>query len=165
MRHIRSKEIKIRKVKYYHEVINKDQSNSKAMWKHINQLVGKGSKTTQIQRIKVNDSVFTKNDDIANVFNTYFAEIGENLSSQIPQTDVCIDEFIEPVPAQFELNHLVIDDVKKVIRKLDASKPCGLDKIPDNILKDCNEIIAPYLTYVYNCSISTAILPDVLRQF
>ena len=85
------------------------------MWKHINQLVGKGSKTTHIRRIKVNDSVFTKNEDIANIFNTYFAQIGENLSSQIPQTNVCIDEFIEPVSA-FELNHLVIDDVKKVIR-------------------------------------------------
>ena len=54
----------------------------------------------------------------------------------------------------------MIDDVKKVIRKLDASKSCGLDKIPANILKDCNEIIAPYLTYIYNCSISTAIFPD-----
>ena len=54
----------------------------------------------------------------------------------------------------------MIDDVKKVIRKLDASKSCGLDKIPANILKDCNEIIALYLTYIYNCSISTAIFPD-----
>ena len=69
------------------------------MRKHINQLLGKGSKTTQIQRIKLNDSVFTKNEDIANVFNMYFAEIGENLSSQIPQTNVCIDEFNEPVSA------------------------------------------------------------------
>ena len=90
-----------------------------------------------------------KNEDIANVFNTYFAEISENLSSQIPQTNVCIDEFIEPVSSQFELNRLVIDDVKKVIRKLDTSKSCGLDKIPANILKDCNEIIAPYLMYIY----------------
>ena len=54
----------------------------------------------------------------------------------------------------------MIDYVKKVIGKLDASKSCGLDKIPANILKDCDEIIAPYLTYVYNCSISTAIFPD-----
>ena len=36
----------------------------------------------------------------------------------------------------------------------------GLDKIPAGILKDSNEIIAPYLTYIYNCSISKAILPD-----
>ena len=120
----------------------------------------KGQKNPQIQDIKVNDSVLSKTKDIADAFNTYFVEIGENLSSQIPQTNVCIDEFIEPVSAQFELNHLVIDDVKKVIRKLDASKSCGLDKIPANILKDCNEIIALYLTYIYNCSISTAIFPD-----
>ena len=31
-----NKLVKIGKVKYYHEVINKDQSNPKAMWKHIN---------------------------------------------------------------------------------------------------------------------------------
>ena len=41
------------------------------------------------------------------------------------------------------------NDVKKFIGKLDASKSCGLDKIPDNLLKDCNEIIAPYLTALF----------------
>ena len=55
-----NKLVKIGKVKYYYEVINKDQSNPKAMWEHISQLVGKGSKTTQIQRIKVNDSVYSQ---------------------------------------------------------------------------------------------------------
>ena len=34
-----NKLVKIGKVKYYQEVINKDQSNLKAMWKHINQLI------------------------------------------------------------------------------------------------------------------------------
>ena len=54
---------------------------------HINQLVGKGSKTTQIQRLKVNDSVLSKNEDIADAFNTCFVESGENLLSQI---DKCL---------------------------------------------------------------------------
>ena len=57
----------------------------------------------------------------------------------------------------FELMHLVTDDVEKVIRKLDASKPCGLHKIP---AKYCNVLIAPYLMYIYNCSLFTAIFPD-----
>ena len=94
------------------------------------------------------DSVFTKNENIANVFNKCLAEIGESPLSQIPQTNVCIDEFIEQVSAQFELNHLVMDDFKKVITKLDASKSFGLDKIPANILKDCNEIM-PTISNVY----------------
>ena len=85
------------------------------MWIHINQLVGEGSKTTQIQRMKVNDSVLSKNEDVADPFNTYFIEFGENLSSQIPQTNFCIGECIEPVSAQFGLNHLVTDDIKKLL--------------------------------------------------
>ena len=36
----------------------------------------------------------------------------------------------------------------------------GLDKIPASILRDSNEIIAPYLTYIFNCSIYMAIFPD-----
>ena len=63
---------KLVKVKYYHDVINNDQSNPKAMWKHINQLVHKRAKTTQMQHIKVNDSVLSKIEDIADAFNTYF---------------------------------------------------------------------------------------------
>ena len=152
--------LKIEKAKYYHEVINNDQSNPKAMWKHIKQLIGKGSKTTDIQCIKVNDTILTKNDDIANAFNTHFTEIGKNLSDEIPQTSNSVGEFIETISAKFEIKHLVLDDIKKFIKKLDASKSCELDKIPAGILKDCNEVIAPYLTYIYNCSISTAILAD-----
>ena len=64
---------------------------------HTNQLVGKGSKTTQIQHLKVNDSVLSKNEDIAGAFNTYFVKIGDNILSQIPRTNVCIEEFIEPL--------------------------------------------------------------------
>ena len=65
-------------------------------------------------------------------------------------------EFIEPVSSQFELNYLSLD-VKGVINRLETSKSCGLDKIPVGILKDSNEIVAPYLTRIYNCSISTGI--------
>ena len=77
-----------------------------------------------------------------------------NLLSSIEFIEfICVDEFIS---AQFELNHLVTDDVKKSKK---TTRSCGLDKIPANILKDCNEIISPYLTNIYNCSISTAIFP------
>ena len=92
------------KTQYYNEVVYKNRSNPKAMWKPINHLVGKGSKTTQIQHIKVNDVVeLSNNNDIADAFNAYFAEIGETLSSQIPQNNGSADEFIEPVSAPFGL--------------------------------------------------------------
>ena len=44
-----NKLVKNTKTRYHQESIDKTNSNTKQMWKHINQLIGRGSKTTNIQ--------------------------------------------------------------------------------------------------------------------
>lgn len=58
------------------------------MWRHINQLIVKRSKTTDIPYIMENDKIFLNEKDMAEVFNNYFSNIGYNLSSRIPQTRI-----------------------------------------------------------------------------
>ena len=73
--------VKNRKAQYYHEIINNSKGDTKQMWKHINKLVGRGSKTTHIQSAKFDYEVLSSNGDIANAFNKYFTENGQQLSN------------------------------------------------------------------------------------
>ena len=141
-------------------MIDKNRNNPKEMWKSINQLIGKSSKTTNIPCIKVNNNILSNNNDIADALNTYFTKIGPDLSSQIPQNSNNFEEFIEPATSTFNFKNISTQEVKKVLNKLNASKSSGPDRIPVSLLKDSSEIIASYLTYIYNCSLLSGILPD-----
>ena len=92
-----NKLVKNTKTRYHQESIDKTNSNTKQMWKHINQLIGRCSKTTNIQCIKVDNNILSNNKDIAASLNIYFTEIGPTLSNQIPQTNDNVDEFVEQV--------------------------------------------------------------------
>ena len=64
------------------------------MWGCINQLIGKRSKTTDIINIDYNGASIHDQDEIATLFNEYFSEIGEKLSSEIPSTNIKYADYI-----------------------------------------------------------------------
>ena len=72
------------------------------MWRNINQIIGKHSKTTNVSSIQVNDSIKTSNRDIAETFNNYFANVGNKLSKQIPPTIKRFEDYLEPKSSTFE---------------------------------------------------------------
>lgn len=46
----------------------------------------------------------------------------------------------------------------KLLNKL--SKGAGLDKIPNRIICECSDLISPYITLIFNLSLSTGVFPD-----
>ena len=60
--------------------------NSREMWRNINQIIGKTSKTTNITSVKTNDIILTNKVDITETFN-YFSNIEKELSSHIPHSN------------------------------------------------------------------------------
>ena len=48
-------------------------------------------------------------------------------------------------------------------KSLIKSKATGIDNIPNKILKDSYQVIAPFLSEILNCSISTDVFPDDLK--
>ncbi|CAB4016177.1 Hypothetical predicted protein [Paramuricea clavata] len=65
------------------------------MWRNINQLIGKTSKTTNVISVKSNDQIFTNKDDIAETFNDYFSESGTELSNRIPTGNEGFEEYLD----------------------------------------------------------------------
>ena len=74
----------LRKIKrqYYQTKLSESSGDSKRTWAVLNSLVGKPSKNTEINEIKVSpNEIITSGEDIANHLNQHFSEIGVKLSS------------------------------------------------------------------------------------
>ena len=56
-------------------------------------------KKSKICKLKFNDEIIEDPNDIANVFNSYFSSIGENLGRKIPLAKKHFSEYLnEPIP-------------------------------------------------------------------
>ena len=56
---------------YYTNCVDRNRNNTKQMWKHINQLVNKNSRSTNISVLQIDEQVITENETIADLFNEY----------------------------------------------------------------------------------------------
>ena len=55
-----------------------------------------------------------------------------------------------------------VDDVVAAIRAL-PDKSCVLDPFPTSLLKAIVDIIAPFLTELFNRSLSSGVVPEVFK--
>lgn len=83
-----NKAIKKAKKDYYHIKIENIKGNLKTMWKHLNKLTERNSKSTHIEAIKHNNTTVYQDEEIAQTFNNYSVDIVQKLSDNIPYTDV-----------------------------------------------------------------------------
>ena len=159
-----NKLIKSAKLRYCKDHVELNKQNPKEMWKNINQVIsGKGrySKTTTISAIK-DDLDNTIHDEklIADRLNKYFVEVGPNLSNNLPPGSGDFSVYLEPVHCVFNFSNITADAVLRKILKLKSNKGVGPDNISPKLIKDSAEVIAPYLSYIFNLSLSEGKFPD-----
>jgi hypothetical protein len=89
------------------------------MWKPINQLVNKNSRSTNISVLQIDEQVVTENETIGDLFNEYFTDIGPNLSNQITETNAdfkCYMKF--KTQHKFNFKNINIHEVLNALEKL-----------------------------------------------
>ena len=131
------------------------------MWKNINHLINKKSKSTNISSLQIDDQVVIESSSMSNLFNEYFTDIGPTLSSQIPETNVSFEMYMKfSAQKEFNFSDIHIQEVLNEISKLNTSKSVGPDNIPAKLIKDSKDVVAPFLTLLFNASLSNGIFPD-----
>ena len=158
-----NKLIKKTKVEYFTNQINSCEKNPKEMWKTINKLTNKTSKITNISEINQNGNRVTDDATIANTLNESFNEIGPKLASDLSQSSRSPESYLLPCKSRFQIQNVTIHEVFKSLSKLKTSKSTGYDGIPNKLLKDASDIIAPSLVHIFNASIMTGIFPNDLK--
>ena len=155
-----NKMIKNSKQKYFQTYIDGNRGNPKKMWDGVNQFLGKGSKTTHITSLNVGSTNVTNKTNIAESMNEYFTSIGPNLATQVPGTDIEPESYVNGSESTFVFKSININEVYNMPSNLKTSKSFGPDKIPARLLKDSCYSIAPFLTKIFNASLTSSVFPQ-----
>ena len=129
------------------------------MWKTINKLTNKKSKTTIITEVKQESQSVTDDSSIANTLNTYFNEIGTNLANNMEQSTSAPESYLPNCNSQCKMQNVTVSEVHKILFSIDVSKSTGHEGISNKLLKYAVDIISYPLALIFNTSINTGIFP------
>ena len=91
----------------------------------------------------------------------YFVSVGKKLGAGLSKTNV--DTHIVTPNEKFKSSKILTEQVIKVILRLVNSKETGVHDITNRIMKDGVDVIALFLTPIFNCSILSKIFPNDLK--
>ena len=142
-----------------------NSNNIKKTWQGIKQLITLSNKkfhtptTTETDSQKITNTI-----DIANAFNTYFANIGSNLAASIPSLAVSYTKYLKsPTLQSFALYPTTSWEVEQEINNLCGNKSTGPFSIPTKLLRLLKSILSEPLSYLYNCSFNSGIVPNKFK--
>lgn len=154
--------IRTAKENYYKDKLIENAGDQTKTWDTLNILLGKDKAKLPTSFI-FNDKITTDSYEVATQFNEYFSNIGTSLASDIQDAQQPFHHYLpEPVPFSFYLRPTSLTEVLTVIRDAKVSSP-GHDEISIKIIKDCCDIIAPFLVCIINKSFQEGSFPDHLK--
>eukprot|EP00732_Lithocolla_globosa_P000859 Lithocolla_globosa_v1_NODE_337_length_4409_cov_50.992421.p1 type:complete len:855 gc:universal NODE_337_length_4409_cov_50.992421:3132-568(-) len=171
------KELQKAKKSYYHNLFNEHIHNAKKTWSIIsNILTNCNNKQSFPKKINVkqddgSEKIVTDKKEIANTFNTFFTTVASNLVKKIKEqqelengTKISFKEYVKRnTTSSFQFTKTNNNTVKNLLQKLDVSKAIGVDHIHTITLVDSADIIAQYITYIFNLCLKHGVFPDKLK--
>ena len=163
---ILKKLIRQAKIQYYSDQFDKNKSNIRHTWSTIKEILNKCKDKKEFPAFfTINDEHVTDKTDISNNFNSFFANIGTNLSNNIKFSgNKTISSYLkQKVISSFEFECVTSTEVTKIIKNLASKNSSGHDGISARFIKRMLDTITPSLTHIINQSLSTGIFPDRLK--
>ena len=148
---------------YYNTQFAKCKNNLKATWKLIGSIIKRKTKG-QIHptKITINNKIYTAKQDIVNQLNQYFVNVGPNLANSITTSSLQPISYINNVAIpSFFMSPITETQVLNLFLGLDSNK-VSID-IPNNMIKIAAYELSPIFTNIFNESISTGVVPDILK--
>ena len=78
------------------------------------------------------------------------SHIGPKLANDIPLSnndDHCHREYVKGINNRFEFHPADSGQVLKLLNKLNKSRGAGLNKLSSRLIRECADLISPYLNY------------------
>ena len=155
--------LKLAKRNYLRKKFRDCIGDSGKTWKNINSLYRNGEKSKNIY-LSENGVCLTNENEVATVFNNYFATVAENLDRNIPVANhspfsylsnrVANPFFIAP-SSEFEVVQIITAQ---------PNKSCPIDEIPVFIYKQIIIPLSKCISNFYNDSILFGVYPSVLKK-
>ena len=167
-----TRKIELAKRQYYRNKINLSTSNPSKLWKTLNDIVKLNNKNhTDNIALKdpANNKIIHNSQDVSNIFNNHFTNIGKMLSDMIPSTSSHKNLTYIPKSKKhsyiksFFLTPLTSHEVIQYISELDSNKATKSECPPIKYIKLSSKLIAPIIAKIVNQCIEEGIFPDNLK--
>ena len=151
------------KINYYMNLLNVKISSTKKIWENLNSFMGnKGNshKCNDIEKLVYNNTVYDNKLDISNILNQYFVNVGSTLANNLPTVAIDFKSFLGPsIQNSIFVDQITATEVCKVIDSMTGGTAAGDDGFNLELVKSNAPIFAHPLTYIYNLSLYTGIVP------
>ena len=158
--------IKNSKSKYFKQRFEKNKNSISETWKGIKSIIScKKNNNIQPLTLNHNNQVITNLNEVVNIFNDFFVNVGPDIANKIPPSK---NSFLT------YLNHLNVNDsiylyptdpteIVKIINSLNKNKALGPVSIPITILKYNVHILADPISKLINNSFDQGSFPSLLK--
>ena len=91
-------------------------------------------------------------------------KVGGRRSPAFPLENITgFEAYVNPTETTFEIQNISVVEIKSEISRIKTSKATGHDRISPKPLKDSVEVVAEFLTTIFNKSIEKGVFPDDLK--
>lgn len=150
---------------YYLELITSSYSDPTKFWKAVNSNKSKATISLPTM-VKSNDCLITEQNEICLAFNRHFAHAGhlfDNDDCEGPPPGDCGHVRSEGHVSQFSFEPFSGSVVFEALQSIDTRKSTGEDNVDPFFLKLAAPLITEQITYIFNLSISTGIVPSIWK--
>ena len=117
--------IRLSRKMYYSKKIESNKSNNNSLWQIVKDLIGTKKKNTSEtfinEGVEINDP-----EQISNLFNTYFVDIGPKLASKINATQGDFKQYLDrPFPESLVLRPTSHQEILDIVKSLKSSASTG----------------------------------------
>ena len=145
---------------YYKDHIRLNSRNSSEIWKTINEVLSRNTKTkTNFDSIKTENCNFTDAKEISEILNDHFTEIRPKLASGSPRGYTSCSDYITKANSPFHLKQTSPKTILDLLKSMSAKKATSLDNIPSRLVKEAAPVICKSLATIFNKSVDTGIFP------
>ena len=152
---------------YYKDLFQQLRHDMKKTWKTINSMIGKtNDKSNTSQIFKHGNATISGLNEISNGFCEYFTNVGPSLANKIPNANRSASFYLNsrrPNPTSLFMAPTDKDEIQSIISSLKPKDSAGHDNISTKLLKYLNTTLSTPISLLVNISISTGIVPDVLK--
>lgn len=135
---------------FWSHKVNSERSSPRCLWQSLDTLLGRG-------RTPVPDTI------TAGHFAEYLSEKVGGIWSATSIHEPPIFSSAAPHCSLSSFRTLTIDEVIAGIRAL-PDKHCSSDPLPTRLLKECSDVLAPYITELFNRSLATGLVPSTFKS-
>ena len=148
---------------YYKHLLESNKHNIRKTWKIIKDVIGTPTKSSINSYFTINGKSISNKQEIADNFNSYFANVGTDLASSIPTTDLSVSSFLNgSYSHSFYLSPVDEQEIQNCINNLKPASP-GPDHIMPIVIKSCASAISKPLVHLVNLSFLSGVVPDSLK--